>query len=65
MRYNCKENMGTSISSVHNVCASGGKSSTKFDSVISFMWIFWIITAGKYNPFLPRPGADGSEAIDH
>lgn len=53
------------LASVHNVCASGGKSNTIFVSVISFMWIFWVITTGKYNPFLPRPEDGGDEAIYH
>lgn len=29
------------------------------------MWIFWVITTGKYNPFLPRPEDGGNEAIYH
>lgn len=53
------------LASVHNVCASGGESSTLFDSIISFMWIFWVFTTGKYNPFSPRPEGDGNEAMYH
>lgn len=53
------------LASVYNVCASGGKSSTVFNSVISFMGIFWVVTTGKYNPFLPRLEDAASEAIYH